>query len=164
MSNRADDRKVNSSGGEESDVGDLGAPTAESIIDSDVEMKGDLVARGSVKLGGKFKGRLTCNETLSVGTSGVATGEVEAVNVVIPGKVDGDVLARKRLEIQSGGTFFGELLAQPEVLVLSETAQFGRERPKPDSQSADKVVEIPKGASQGPRPSRSSPARKRDST
>lgn len=106
-----------------------------------MEMEGELVAHNPVRFDGKFRGRISCGETFHIESNGVVVGETEAVNVVINGLLHGDLVARKRLEIRPGGTFYGELIVQPEVLVLAETAQFGREQPQPETKG--KVVQIP---------------------
>lgn len=151
MAESADDWKVNPTGVQGADASDAGGRWSGSNVDSDVVLEGELLTRGPVKLDGKFNGQLSCGETLSIGSTGVVRGEVETVNVVIRGKLEGNLLARKRLEIEPGGSFSGDLVVQPEVLVLAEAAQFARERPKPHSEPSGKVVEIPTGPSQGTR-------------
>jgi cytoskeletal protein CcmA (bactofilin family) len=143
MGNRANDQNADLIAAEEPAGGAAGGPKAGSNVDSDVEMEGDLEARSPIRMNGRFKGHLSCGETLSIGSPGFVTGETEAVNVVVGGEMEGDLLARKRLEIQPGGSFFGELVVQPEVLVLAEAAQFARRRPKPESEPSGKVVEMP---------------------
>ena len=156
MKNKNDDWNAGLFESEDDGFTDASVPRKQSTVDSDVQLEGELVVRGGMDLNGKFKGHLTCGEVLSVGPEGEATGEVEAVNVVIGGKLEGDLLARKRLEIQSGGAFFGELLVQPEILVLSEHAEFARERPKPRSASSGKIVEMPTAIKQQKPPEKKS--------
>ncbi|MFH1743572.1 MAG: polymer-forming cytoskeletal protein [bacterium] len=145
MNERNDDWNAGLFESEEVGPADLSGSRTRSSVDSDVQLDGELLVHGSMDMNGKFNGQLNCGEVLSIGPEGEATGEIEAVNVVIGGKLEGDLLARKRLEIQSGGSFFGELLVQPEVLVLAETSEFARQHPKPESASSRKVVEMPTG-------------------
>ncbi|HOE11190.1 MAG TPA: polymer-forming cytoskeletal protein [bacterium] len=127
-----------------------------SVVDSDVAMEGDLQVGGGIEMDGKFRGTLRCGEVLTIGPNGETTGDIEAVNVVIGGLLEGSLLARKRLEIRAGGTFFGELVVQPEVLVLAEKSEFARERPK-DQPASRKVVEMPVAVKKSPPQPRQSP-------
>ena len=156
MPESSDDWNVGLFGGEEPGLGEEGGPRSESSVDSDVVLEGELTTRGPVMLGGKFKGQVSCGDTFSVGSEGLVRGKVEAVNVVVGGRLDGDVLARKRMEIQAGGCFYGERLVQPEVLVLSEHGQFAREKPKPGAPSPGKVVKMPTTPDRGAKPTKTS--------
>ncbi len=118
-------------------------PKSPSRVDNDVTLEGEMETRSPFYLDGRFNGELNCSDTLSIGSQGHASGTLEAVNVVISGYVEGDLVARKRLEIQGGGRFFGELQVQPEVLVLSENAEFARETPGKSKEKPGKVVEMP---------------------
>lgn len=118
-------------------------PRCPSRVNDDVQLEGEMGTRSPFHLDGQFKGELHCSDTLTVGSKGRALGTLEAVNVVISGNVKGDVVARKRLEIQGGGKFYGELQVQPEVLVLSENAEFAREEPRKTKKKPGKVVEMP---------------------
>ena len=58
--------------------------------------------KGSIKLAGD----------IVIGQTGVVDADVEADNVVIQGALNGNVLARKQLQIQSSGKLMGDCSAQ----------------------------------------------------
>ena len=57
-----------------------------------------------------------------VGPTGVVEADVEAENVVIQGEINGNVTARKQLQIQSAGKLLGNCTSQS--IDIKEGAQF----------------------------------------
>jgi len=73
------------------------APTP-SIIGSDVEIEGNVKTVGELQLDGNIIGDLSCGG-LVMGETGAVKGIILADNVIIRGKVDGQIRARSvRLE------------------------------------------------------------------
>ncbi len=61
---------------------------------------------------GWFKGFIKITGNIFVGQTGVVEADVEADNIVVQGKINGNVLARKQLEIQPHGQLIGDCTAQ----------------------------------------------------
>ncbi|MDP8244989.1 MAG: polymer-forming cytoskeletal protein [Candidatus Hinthialibacter antarcticus] len=115
------------------DDGDLEeAEENPSRLGADVEMQGRLLVRRSLDMAGEYKGNLVSNSTVRILPTGKLNGDIDAFNVIVEGEAHVKMLARKKLEILKGGKFVGDLQIQPEVIVLSEFASFGK-----DDASAD---------------------------
>lgn len=115
------------------DDGDEEAEENPSRLGADVEMKGRLLVRRALDIAGGYSGSLTSNSSVRILPTGKINGDIDAFNVSIEGEAHVHMLARKKLEILKGGKFVGNLQIQPEVIVLSEFASFGK-----DDASADK--------------------------
>ncbi|HPO09845.1 MAG TPA: polymer-forming cytoskeletal protein, partial [bacterium] len=103
MSDSNDDWNIGIPDAEDPELFGPSVPKQRSTVDSDVAMEGDLQVGGGIEMDGKFKGTLRCGEVLTVGPNGETAGDIEAVNVIVGGLLEGSLLARKRLEIRAGG-------------------------------------------------------------
>lgn len=97
-----------------------------STITEDVVMEGRMSLRYGVEIAGNYKGAVHSNSKVHILPGGLIEGDIEAFHVIIQGLAKaGKMVAKKRFEILNGGKFIGSLETQPEVLVLSEFAEFG---------------------------------------
>lgn len=90
----------------------------ESIISSQVEIKGEINSSGSVRIDGSVEGRLNIHGDLILGEKGKIKGEIQADNVILAGRIEGNVLAKGRLEITATGTMLGD--ASCNIIVIDE--------------------------------------------
>ncbi len=101
-----------------------------SIISSDMKIRGKITASGDLILLGTVTGDIKCN-TLSIEPSGVLKGNVDAEAVSIAGKCDGQVLA-DMVSISNNGQVSGEV--SYENISIEEgakiEAQIGKRKPK----------------------------------
>ncbi len=80
----------------------------ETIISEDVEMIGDIIKGGSIRLEGAIKGNITTQGNLVVGKNATVHGNIQCENINVIGKVEGDVRC-KHLKIFSGASLFGSV-------------------------------------------------------
>lgn len=83
-----------------------------SLLSNKVKIEGEIQGDEDLHVEGHFKGAIKITGNIFVGSSGVVQADVEADNVVIQGKINGNVVARKQLEIQSSGQLLGDCTAQ----------------------------------------------------
>ena len=83
-----------------------------SVLSEKVKMEGEIQGDEDLNLEGRFKGAIKLSGNIFIGQSAVVEADVEADNVVIQGKINGNVIARKQLEIQSSGQLFGDCTAK----------------------------------------------------
>ncbi len=76
----------------------------------------------SVRVDGTINGNCTCKELLIVGVDGKIKGDIKSQNVIISGKVEGDIIADGKLELLSTGKLVGNITARS--LVVDEDACF----------------------------------------
>jgi len=92
---------------------DIGKTTGKtSLLSKKVKIEGDIQGDEDLRVEGHFKGTIKVAGDFVIGQSGVVEADVEADNIVIQGKITGNVLARKQLEIQSSGQLLGDCKAK----------------------------------------------------
>ena len=93
-------------------------PKVSTVIGSDTRITGDIEFSGGLHLDGavigKVSGALDSGSTLTVSEKGQVEGDVELDNLILNGKVIGDVHARGRVELATNarvtGTVYYHLL------------------------------------------------------
>ena len=89
-----------------------GTPAARSLacIGSSLEIKGRISAEEDLQIDGKVEGPVSVRgHRLTVGRSGQLTAEVSARELVVFGKVTGNVNATDRVEIKKDGGVIGDI-------------------------------------------------------
>jgi len=77
-----------------------------------VNIVGEIQGNEDLHVEGRFKGSIKITGNIFVGPTGVVEADVEANNITIQGKINGNILARQQLEIQSAGELIGDCSAQ----------------------------------------------------
>ncbi|MBM3320427.1 MAG: polymer-forming cytoskeletal protein [Candidatus Eisenbacteria bacterium] len=83
---------------------------------------GKLDGSGSVQIDGNFDGEIVVRGTLLVGREGVVKAKVGAHQVVVHGRLEGEIDAGSKVELMGGSTFLGSV-SSPSF-VIQERAQF----------------------------------------
>lgn len=82
----------------------------ESLISQGVEIKGQVLAQGSIRIDGKIEGQLDIKGDLFVGEKGQVKGGIKVDNIIMGGKIEGDVQARGRFELTATGIMNGDII------------------------------------------------------
>jgi cytoskeletal protein CcmA (bactofilin family) len=90
----------------------------ESLISPGVEIKGDIISQGSVRIDGQVEGNLDIKGDLILGEKGKIKGEVKAENIIIAGKLEGRAIAGTRFEIAATGVIAGDITTT--TLIIDE--------------------------------------------
>ncbi len=98
-----------------------------AVIDAGCEFEGKLCFRGTVRIGGVFRGEIVTPDTLIVGEGARVQGDIDAGVVIISGEVSGTVRAKHRVEIHSPARFRGEITT-PSLKVADGVIFEGRSR------------------------------------
>jgi cytoskeletal protein CcmA (bactofilin family) len=93
-----------------------------SLLSKEIKIEGDIQGNENLQVEGKFKGSIKLAGDIVIGQTGVVDADVEADNVVIQGQINGNVTARKQLQIQSSGKLMGDCTA--ESIDIKEGALF----------------------------------------
>ncbi len=121
-----------------------------SVIGRTLTMEGTLTAQEDILVEGRFNGEVTLMENaLVVGETGDIRAVIEAKNVTIHGKANGDIKATNQVEISASGSMRGDILS-PRV-ILHDGAKFkGRIDMEPEGLDAPdkplKGADAPKSA------------------
>lgn len=95
-------------------------PNIESLISQGVEVRGEINSPGSIRIDGLVEGKLFVKGDLIVGEKGYIKGEVHADNLILAGKIEGNIDAKGRFEIKATGTMSGD--ASCSVISIEEGA------------------------------------------
>ncbi len=84
---------------------------SEKILDVDASMQGTLSFKDPVNLriNGSFEGNLDSKGNLTIGETAVVTAQIEGENVIIAGKIKGDIVATKRLVLMPTAVLRGDI-------------------------------------------------------
>ncbi len=102
-----------------------------NVLNSDVEIKGNLKFTGELLFEGKLEGEVNADGVLHLGEGGVINGNVNASSVIVRGKINGNVSAKEKIEIKSKAELFGDIKAAK--LAIEEGVTFvGRTEVNPN--------------------------------
>lgn len=93
-----------------------------TILAAQTFFKGELSATGPVKILGQFEGAVKQSTELLVGANAQVTASLEGETVVVEGSVQGDILARQRLQLGPKAHVQGDITAAS--LTVAEGATF----------------------------------------
>ncbi len=84
------------------------ARAAASIICSDMAIHGSIASEGALQVDGKVDGDVVAKD-ITIGASGIITGEVKAEIVIVKGTIRGSIRARK-VELETGCKVEGDIV------------------------------------------------------
>jgi cytoskeletal protein CcmA (bactofilin family) len=115
-----------------------------------VEISGTIRFSKELTFDGTLHGDISSHGgTLIVGSSGKIHGNVQSDNVVVKGKVDGNIIAENRCELQGGAELLGDL--KTARLVLEAGALFvGKSEVNPSKVSAPNSTKVTAAVAVGP--------------
>jgi cytoskeletal protein CcmA (bactofilin family) len=133
------------------------APMEQATIGRSLVIKGDISGAESLFVDGRIEGTVNIPEhRVTVGRNGVVTADVNAREVVIMGKVHGNIICSDRLDIRSEGAVTGDVVVQRisvedgAVLKGSVQVQAADQKQKQPQHQA-KPVEVAKPTSEAPK-------------
>jgi cytoskeletal protein CcmA (bactofilin family) len=98
------------------------ASTSKNVLTSDVEIKGTLKFAGEMTFEGKLEGEVQSDGTLNLGDSAIVNGNINAQSVIVRGKVNGNIVAKEKIDIKTKAELFGDIRAAK--LVIEEGVTF----------------------------------------
>ncbi len=81
----------------------------DTIIGPHTYFEGTLSCKEGSRIDGKLKGKIECDGSLVIGSTGEVEGEIEADSVFIAGEFKGNVIAKNHLEITEKGKVYGDI-------------------------------------------------------
>ncbi len=82
-----------------------------SLIAQGLVIDGKIEGTGHVRIAGRFKGKVSIRGDLTIEQRAHISGEVKAENVVLKGKVEGNIHATSRVQLLETGVLIGDLKA-----------------------------------------------------
>lgn len=93
-----------------------GLAQAQAHLGPGSRVEGKLAFEGSVQIDGHVKGEIDAKDTVTIGDKAVINAQVVAGTVIVKGKINGDVIARKRIELQSPARLVGNITTPSLVI------------------------------------------------
>ncbi|MBN2398794.1 MAG: polymer-forming cytoskeletal protein [Candidatus Aminicenantes bacterium] len=87
-----------------------------NILSASTVITGEIKGQGDLSLDGQLTGNIDINGLLFVGKKGNFNGEAAAENMVIEGRVEGQIKANIKIEIRSSGHVLGNVICQQIVI------------------------------------------------
>jgi cytoskeletal protein CcmA (bactofilin family) len=94
----------------------------DTVLGAGSDFKGQIFAKGTIRIDGKIEGNVTSEEGVIVGEKGSVKGNISGKSVIISGKVSGNVSSLRRLEITPTGQLQGDI--RSPRLVIAEGVVF----------------------------------------
>lgn len=96
------------------------AATSEASVQAHLgkgsRVEGKLTFEGSVQIDGQVEGEIEAQDSVIIGETAVVTAQVSAGTIVVKGKVTGDIIARKRVELRAPARLIGNITT-PSVVI-----------------------------------------------
>lgn len=92
------------------------AENLSTIVGKDSVFNGDMEVKGTLRVDGKIKGRIICDETVSIGVTGEVEAEIDAKMVIIAGTVIGNIRTSEKIEMQAKAKVLGDVSTKNIVI------------------------------------------------
>ncbi len=100
-----------------------------AFLGEGTEFKGVLSFQGTVRIDGRLEGEVVGDELLIVGENGVVRADMEVGSLVSSGRIEGNIRAKKRVELLASSTVIGQIstpcLVVMEGAMLNGTCDMG---------------------------------------
>jgi cytoskeletal protein CcmA (bactofilin family) len=84
-------------------------PDSNNVLNSDIELKGTLRFSGELTFDGKLEGEVHSDGSLHLGDNAVIKGNINVNSVVVRGKVNGNIIAKEKIEVKTKAELFGDI-------------------------------------------------------
>lgn len=132
------------------------APVEQATIGRTLIIKGELSASEALYIDGRIEGKISMPEhRVTIGRNGVVQANISAREVVVMGKVNGNIECSDRVDIRSEGSLIGDVstirisvedgaVLKGGVEVRSESKQLSKPQSQAKAVEASKVPEAAK--------------------
>jgi cytoskeletal protein CcmA (bactofilin family) len=83
--------------------------TVSSILGENCRFNGNVEAKGTLRIDGVLDGKIEASDTVIVGKGGTVKGEIHAAHAVVSGTVEGNIFAKRKVELESGSRLIGDV-------------------------------------------------------
>ncbi len=104
---------------------------SKNVLNSDVDLKGNLKFTGELTFDGKLEGDINSEGSLNLGDNAVIKGNITAHSIVMRGKINGNVTAKDKVDIKSKTELFGDVRA-PKLAIEEGVTFVGKTEVNPN--------------------------------
>jgi len=99
--------------GSEGDMnGQKGEGRIETIIGKGTNIEGTVNIEGATRIDGNVNGKLVSNDIITVGPTGVVKAEIRAKAIIVGGRVEGNLIASEKVELQAKSELIGDITSK----------------------------------------------------
>ena len=116
-----------------------------NYIAPDVEFEGKIDCEGSIRIDGTCRGVIDSKDSITIGNSARVFGTVRAQNLIVNGRVEGDLITNGRIAVLSEGEIEGEIFTPPGCLFVARGGVFQgglRTEKPPELPSSEKLLAL----------------------
>ncbi len=84
----------------------------DTIIGRGTRVEGTIKVEGATRIDGYVSGKLESNDIVTIGPGGEVKAEVKAKTIIVGGKVEGNLEATEKIELQSKAELLGDLVSK----------------------------------------------------
>ncbi len=106
-----------------------------TVIGSDTHIRGEMVFEKAARILGEFEGKITAKGELQIADGATCKAEVEAGNVEVDGKVEGNLSAGQKVKLNAKAQIHGDITAA-SLTVADGASISGRVLVGPDAKKA----------------------------
>jgi cytoskeletal protein CcmA (bactofilin family) len=96
------------------------AQKVETLVGKETALNGTLQSRGSVRIDGTFQGEINSQGDLIIGEGALVKACVNCSNIIVAGRLEGNVFTKGKLELRNTGVLVGD--AEVGTLSVEEGA------------------------------------------
>ena len=128
------------------------APIEQATIGRTLVIKGEIIGTEALYIDGRIEGKITLTDNrVTIGRNGVVQANITAREVVVMGKVNGNIECTDRVDIRSEGSVTGEVstvrisvedgaMLKGGIQVKSDSKQHQDSQKKSENKSSDKSM------------------------
>jgi len=110
----------------DNDMGSFDAASAgtknDSLLSVDASFSGSINFKSFLRIDGKFEGEISSKGTLFVGRTGVVKAAIKVGNMIVEGKIQGNVTATDKVDLRQSAQLMGDIKASK--LSIAEGVSF----------------------------------------
>ena len=84
----------------------------DTIIGRGTKIEGTMTVEGATRIDGIVSGKLESNDVVTIGPGGEVKASVKAKSIIVGGKVEGNLEATEKIELQSKSELQGDLVSK----------------------------------------------------
>jgi cytoskeletal protein CcmA (bactofilin family) len=90
----------------------MATETSKTVIAEDIEITGSIKCANNIQFDGKLNGDMSCSGTAVIGQGATIRGNISVDSVTVLGQVNGNLVAKDRIELKSAARVNGDIKAR----------------------------------------------------
>lgn len=120
-------------------------PSVQAHLGKGSRVEGKLSFEGSVRIDGQVDGEIQAQDAVIIGETAVVKAQITAGTVILTGRLQGDVVARKRVELRAPGKLTGNITTPSLVIHEGVTFEGHCSMGSAEKDKNQKVAQFPQG-------------------